>query len=50
MRNRFEQQLFELNREIIEMGALCEEAIEAAAKVNSEHDGECAVWGGISTK
>ena len=27
MRNRFEEQLFELNREIIEMGALCEEAI-----------------------
>lgn len=28
MRNRFDQQLFELNRSIIEMGATCEEAIE----------------------
>lgn len=27
MRNRFDEQLFELNREIIEMGAACEEAI-----------------------
>ena len=27
MRNRFDEQLFELNREIIEMGAMCEEAI-----------------------
>ena len=32
MRNRFDEQLFELNREIIEMGALCEEAIATAAK------------------
>ena len=32
MRNRFDEQLFELNREIIEMGALCEEAIASAAK------------------
>ena len=32
MRNRFDEQLFELNREIIEMGAMCEEAIAAAAK------------------
>lgn len=38
MRNRFEQQLFELNREIIEMGALCEEAIEAAAKALIDGD------------
>lgn len=32
MRNRFDEQLFELNREIIEMGALCEEAISNAVK------------------
>ena len=32
MRNRFDKQLFELNREIIEMGAMCEEAIASAAK------------------
>ncbi|MBQ1271197.1 MAG: phosphate signaling complex protein PhoU, partial [Clostridia bacterium] len=32
MRNRFDEQLFELNREIIEMGAMCEEAIATASK------------------
>ena len=32
MRNRFDEQLYELNREIIEMGAMCEEAIASAAK------------------
>lgn len=32
MRNRFDKQLDELNRELIEMGALCEEAISTAAK------------------
>ncbi len=32
MRNRFDQQLFELNREIIEMGAMCEEAIATACE------------------
>jgi len=32
MRNRFDEQLFELNREIIEMGAMCEEAIASATK------------------
>lgn len=32
MRNRFDEQLFELNREIIEMGALCEDAISKTAK------------------
>ena len=31
MRNRFDMQLYELNREIIEMGAMCEEAISAAS-------------------
>ncbi|MBR5559500.1 MAG: phosphate signaling complex protein PhoU [Oscillospiraceae bacterium] len=32
MRNRFDEQLFELNREIIEMGAMCEEAIASTVK------------------
>ena len=38
MRNRFDQQLFELNREIIEMGAMCEEAIASAAKALTTGD------------
>ena len=38
MRNRFDEQLFELNREIIEMGAMCEEAIASAAKALSAGD------------
>ena len=38
MRNRFDEQLFELNREIIEMGAMCEEAIASAAKALSTGD------------
>ena len=38
MRNRFDQQLFELNRELIEMGAMCEEAIASAAKALSTED------------
>lgn len=42
MRNRFDEQLFELNREIIEMGAMCEEAIAAAAKALSAGDMELA--------
>ena len=36
MRNRFEEQLTELNRNLIEMGALCEEAIALSAKVLTE--------------
>lgn len=32
MRNRFDEQLAQLNRELIQMGALCEEAIALAAK------------------
>lgn len=32
MRNRFDEQLFEMNRELIEMGAMCEEAIASAVK------------------
>ena len=42
MRNRFDEQLYELNREIIEMGAMCEEAIAAAAKALSTGDMELA--------
>ena len=38
MRNRFDEQLFELNRMIIEMGAMCEEAIAAAAKALTDGD------------
>lgn len=38
MRNRFDEELFALNREIIEMGALCEEAIGEAAKALSTGD------------
>ena len=42
MRNRFDEQLYQLNREIIEMGAMCEEAIAAAAKALSNGDLELA--------
>ena len=42
MRNRFDQQLFELNRELIEMGAMCEEAIASAAKALTTGDMELA--------
>ena len=42
MRNRFDEQLFELNREIIEMGAMCEEAISSAAKALTTGDLELA--------
>ena len=38
MRNRFDEQLFELNREMIEMGAMCEEAIATAAKALIDGD------------
>ena len=43
MRNRFDEQLFELNREIIEMGAMCEEAIASAAKALVSGDAALAV-------
>ncbi len=42
MRNRFDEQLFELNREIIEMGAMCEEAISSAVKALMTGDTELA--------
>ena len=38
MRNRFDEQLFDLNREIIEVGAMCEEAIASAVKALSSGD------------
>ena len=42
MRNRFDEQLFELNREIIEMGAMCEEAIATASKALTDGNIELA--------
>ncbi len=38
MRNRFDEQLYQLNRELIEMGAMCEEAIAGAAKALVDGD------------
>ena len=38
MRNRFDEQLNELNSEMIRMGALCEEVIALAAKALDEGD------------
>lgn len=40
MRNRFDDQLIQLNNELIRMGALCEEAIAYAVKYLIEHDSE----------
>ncbi len=40
MRNRFDQQLALLNRELIEMGSLCEEAISLAAQDLTGEDGQ----------
>lgn len=40
MRNRFDRQLMYLNQEMIDMGALCEEMITAAAKVVASRDKE----------
>ena len=42
MRNRFDQQLYELDRELIEMGSMCEEVIASAAKALSTGDMELA--------
>ena len=42
MRSRFDEQLYELNRELIEMGAMCEEAIASAAKALSTGNIELA--------
>ena len=38
MRNRFDEQLSQLNTELITMGALCEEAISGAAKYLIDND------------
>lgn len=38
MRNRFDEELFELNKEMIEMGALCEDAISKTAKALANGD------------
>ncbi len=43
MRNRFEEQLFTLNREMLEMGALCEEAVASAATALTAGDRELAL-------
>ena len=42
MRNRFDEQLMELNRELIEMGSMCEEAIADVAKALTTGDIELA--------
>ncbi len=42
MRNRFEEQLFTLNREMLEMGALCEEAVASASEALAAGDRELA--------
>lgn len=38
MRSRFDNQLAELNRELIEMGAMCEESISMALKALMDGD------------
>ena len=38
MRNRFDEQLFELNREIIEMGAMCERAVAQVTEAMGNGD------------
>ena len=38
MRSRFDEQLAQLERELIEMGALCEEVIALASKALTEAD------------
>ena len=42
MRNKFDEQLAQLNREMIEMGALCEEIIALSSKALTENDRELA--------
>lgn len=48
MRNRFDEQLFELNREIIEMGSLCEELISQT--VNALRNNDIALAQKIKTE
>ena len=40
MRSRFDEQLMLLNKEMIEMGALCEDAIELVAKALETNNGD----------
>ena len=42
MRSHFDEQLAQLNKELIEMGALCEEVIALASKALSGADGKMA--------
>ena len=42
MRSRFDEQLALLNKEMIEMGALCEEVIALASRALTEADPELA--------
>ena len=42
MRSRFDEQLALLNRELIEMGSLCEEVIALASRALTEGDRELA--------
>ena len=48
MRRQFDQQLALLNRELIEMGALCEEVIALASKALTEGDPDMATRAAIS--
>ena len=38
MRNKFDEQLLQLNHEMIEMGALCEEVIALSSQALTEGD------------
>ena len=42
MRNKFDEQLFELNRELIEMGSMCEEASASVANALANGDVDLA--------
>lgn len=42
MRSHFDEQLAQLNKELIEMGALCEEIIALASKALSGANGQMA--------
>ena len=46
MRSSFDSQLRQLNNELIEMGALCEEAISLSAKALAE--GSAKIAGGVA--
>ena len=46
MRSRFDEQLAELNKELIEMGALCEEVIAMVSQALTAGDPEHGPEGG----